>query len=110
MPVTITFYKISEKKPKHGQQVIYLRGISSFDMYGYEPRETTAYYTWEEIDEEGEETGNSACYDPEEFPDIKVGETIDEGYKLMIQFDEYIATDDVLWVDYDEYWANFEDD
>lgn len=106
MPVTITFYKISEKKPKHQEDIIWLRNTSSFDMEGFEPREIQAEYQWTELDEDGEPNGNGFIYESEE--DLKDFENPDS-VKLDILFDGYVATDDFLWVGVEEYWSFFEE-
>jgi len=91
MPVTFTFYKISERKPEHHREVVWLHPVSSFDYYGFEPKSTTVEYQWSELDEEGHPTGNAICYnvgDPEVLDD----------HKLEILFDSWYAEDDWLWM------------
>ena len=48
MPVTITFHKVSEKKPEHGQSIIWLQNTSSFGYQGFNPREVDVEYQWTE--------------------------------------------------------------
>ena len=44
MPVTITFHKVSEKKPEHGQSIIWLQDTTSFGYQGFNPREVDVEY------------------------------------------------------------------
>jgi hypothetical protein len=107
MPVTITFYKLSEKKPEHLEDIIWLRKTSCFNMQGFEPREIQAEYQWTALDEDGTPNGNAYCYEGGE--DIKDFQNPDS-VQLDILFDGYIATDDFLWVSQEEYWKCFEED
>ena len=38
MAIQITFYRVSEKKPEHREEVIWLKSVSSFGYYGFEPK------------------------------------------------------------------------
>ncbi len=98
MSVTLTFYKISEKKPNHGETIIWLEGISSFDAAGFMPREVTAEYNWIGIDLDGEDDGEIIAYN---------GETEMVECRLGILFNEYEAEDDFLWMPVDDYWKAF---
>lgn len=105
MPVTITFHKISEKKPKHMEDIIWLRNTSSFGNSGFEPREIQAEYQWTSLDENGWEDGLSFTY--EEGDDEILFEE-HENMRLDILFDGYIVKDDTLWISQDDFWKCFE--
>lgn len=116
MSVTITFYSTKEKIPDHGQEIIYLRKVSSFDQYGFEPTTQTVAYTWISLDEEGLWDGNAAGYDPETEGIFIIGDIVefpDGGgvrWKLVLEVDGYVfdvATDNFLWMDLEEYWECF---
>ena len=100
MPVTIRFYKVSEKKPKHGEDIIWLRHAGSFGYYGYDPRQITVEYQWD-ILEDGEYNGTSCCYESQD--DFKPDEA-----NLVILFDGQQATEDDLWIGVEEYWKCFD--
>lgn len=95
--ITFTFHSVTERKPEHGQDIIYLKHRGSFDFEAFEPRETTVEYCWFGVNEEGYHDGNQICYDPdEEAP---------EGCVLEIMFDGYIAQPNDHWCAVDDYWA-----
>lgn len=96
MPVTFTFYKISEKKPEHQQEIVWMHPISSFDYYGFEPKSCTVEYQWSEVDEEGFATGNAICY-------IDGDTDTPENHKIEILFGSWYAKDDWLWMDINDY-------
>ena len=96
MPVTFTFHKISEKKPEHHQQIVWMHPVQNFDSYGFEPRYCSVAYIWSEIDDEGDDTGSTIRYNPED------NETPD-GCRLMILFDRFEAREDWLWMDLEDY-------
>jgi hypothetical protein len=100
MPVTIKFYIIVEKKPEHNQDIIWLKGVSSFEYSGYTLRQVTAEYSWELL-EDGEYNGTSCCYEAPD--DFKEGEA-----NIVIMLDGHIATDEDLWVSVEEYWESFD--
>lgn len=112
MPVTITFNKIKEKKPKHGQEVIFLEGKSSFGVPYFEPRQTQVEYYWDEcVLEDGvlDSTGTSICYNE----DDKFKETYTEDemvYVLKMMVDGITLEDEDLWCDVEDYWNSFEED
>lgn len=97
MAVQITFYRVGEKKPKHNEEIIWLKSTSVFAYEGFEPREITVDYCWFEIDECGEYTGIQCCYSEDD------GETL-EGHALHMLFDGYIAQPEWLWCSVDDYW------
>ena len=100
MPVTIKFYNVSEKKPKHGEDIIWLRRQGSFGYYGYDPRQITVEYQWD-ILEDGEYNGTSCCYESEsDF-------TSDEA-TLVILFDGQQVDEDDLWISVEDYWKCFD--
>ena len=106
MSVTITFHRISEKKPEHQEDIIWLRKTSCFDMIGFEPREIQAEYQWTTLDQNGEPDGNAYCYEGEN--DVKEFDNPDS-VQLDILLDGYIASDDDLWISQEDYWKCFEE-
>jgi len=101
MPVTITFYRLSERKPKNDEHIIYLYNITSFGYDSFEPRECNVEYCWEEIDEEdGLPTGSSICYED--------GDEQPENHTLMMLFDGAELDEDTLWIPFDEYMDTLE--
>lgn len=102
MPVTFTFHKISEKKPEHRQEIVWMHTVSSFDYYGFEPKSCTVEYQWSEIDGDGLATGNAICYSEDDTDQP-------ENHKLEILFDSWYAEDDWLWMDVNEYQELLED-
>ena len=107
MSVTITFHRISEKKPEHQEDIIWLRKTSCFDMIGFETREIQAEYQWTALDKEGYPNGNAYCY--EGLEDIKEFDNPDS-VQLDILLDGYIASEDDLWISQEDYWKCFEED
>ena len=97
MAVQITFYRLSEKKPEHYEDIIWLKCTNYAGYESYSPREITVEYCWFEVDEDGAQTGNSCCYSKED------GDTL-EGHVLEIMFDSYIAEPDWLWCSIEDYW------
>lgn len=118
MSVTITFYNTKEKLPQHGQEIIYLRRVSCFDQYGFEPTTEQVVYTWIGVDEDGEWDGNGAGYDPDTEGGYNIGDTLkvtdSDGeciWKLVMEVDGYVfdgKKDSFLWVDLETYWSCFE--
>jgi hypothetical protein len=113
MSVTIKFYTVTERVPKHGEDIIYLRPTTSFDSEGFDPNECSVEYVWIGFDPEyGEPTGNDICYGVAVDGVKNVGDCIisDEGdvYQLKLQFDGYSPSNDWLWSPIEEYWASFE--
>ncbi len=98
MPVVITFNKISEKKPVHGESIIYLQSFDSFGCSGFEPSECEAEYCWFEIDSDGDDTGCQIVYNDED--------TL-EDCELRLIIGEYVAEDNTLWVSKEDYWKCF---
>lgn len=104
MPVTLKFYKLSEKKPKHLEDIIWLEGCGSFGSFGFNPREIKVEYSWTELDEAGFDSGNSYCYDEKYLKDFNN----DALFRLDILFDGNVGDDDTLWCSVEEYWEAFE--
>ena len=99
MAIQFTFHRISEKKPKYHDVIIWLKNTTSYGIIeSFEPREITVDYCWFEIDECGEYTGVQYCYSEND------GDTL-EGHVLHMLFDGYIAEDNWLWCSVDDYWA-----
>lgn len=101
MPVTITFHKISEKKPEYNQDIIYLNPTSSFGYSGFEPRECQVDYCWFGINKDGLFDGSQIYYSPDDT-------TAPENYKLGIRFNGYVPDEDWLWIDVEDYWKSFD--
>jgi hypothetical protein len=101
MPITITFYKVSERKPKHNESIIWLKNVNQYGFEGFEPVELNVEYSWEEIDENGDYTGGSYVYDQNNPPPPV-------NCKLIILFKAVIAEDDFLWCPVEEYWKSFD--
>ncbi len=99
MPVTMTWNVISEKKPAHDQQIIWLQVRSSYGSYGFEPREITAEYQWIETDEQGD-TGSGVCYESGDEPL--------EGHRLAVLADGWEMAETDLWMDVNDYDAFLE--
>lgn len=97
MAINFTFYRVEEKKPDNYEDIIWLKHNNYAGYEGFNPREITVEYTWLELDENGEETGNQCCYSEGD------GETL-ENHKLAILFDGYIAQPDYLWCSVEDYW------
>lgn len=98
MPVVIMFNKISEKKPSHGEAVIYLQTFSSWCNSGFDPRECEAEYCWFEVDGDGNDTGLQIAYH---------NESELEGCELRLILGEQIVEDGDLWVSKEDYWDCF---
>lgn len=62
MSVSITFYRVSEKMPEHGQDVIWLQPTSSFGYDGYVPRQIQIEYQWTLLDEGGDYSGGCRLF------------------------------------------------
>lgn len=103
MAIQFTFYRVSEKKPKHNEEIIWLKSTSVFAYYGFEPKEVTVEYCWSEVDETGTPTGNQCCYSEEDGEDL-------EEHILQIMFGGYFAEDNWLWCSVDEYWDAFDNE
>lgn len=107
MPIIITFHKVSEEKPEHGQSIIWLKNTTSFGYQSFDPREIRAEYVWDD------DNGTTACFHPD-TEDFNVEEFVDseEGivWKLRLMFDGWFVEDsDDLWIDVEEYWKCFEE-
>lgn len=94
MPVTMTWNVAAEKKPAHNQMIIWLKISSSFDSWGFDPREVTVEYQWSEVDEYGD-TGSSVCYEEGDEPL--------EHHRLVIIVDGWELQETDLWMDVEDY-------
>lgn len=106
MPVTITFHKVSEKKPEHGQSIIWLQNTTSFDYQGFNPREVDVEYQWTEYFlADKVATGTAICYNHgDETPEPENGVF----YEIsIIAGDQELEPND-LWSDAEEYWRCFD--
>ncbi len=95
MPVTMTWKRFKEEKPKHEQDVIWLRVRSDSGYYGYEPTEVTVEYQWEELDGLGEYTGCSTCYTE--------GDKQEANERLLILAAGWEMLDTDLWMCIEDY-------
>jgi hypothetical protein len=105
---TITFKSSKDVLPEHFEEIVYLVKRTSFDSYGFDLRDGTVEYCWFELDEDGEWTGNQACYTP--------GDTADEGWELRAMVDGYVIgdgkkdSDNILWMTNDEWFKSLGDE
>jgi len=118
--VNIKFYTFKERKPLHGQDIIYLHKVYSFDMYGFSPIETRVHYNWDiqkfETDEKYPNlfqtwysTGNSIEYDPNDPNGNNIELDNNERIRLQYIVDcyEILPDSDNLWCSIDEYESYF---
>jgi hypothetical protein len=96
--VPIPVYKIECRRPKHGDEIVWYKRLSSFGFYGFEPCFTQVEYHWQDED------GTGVCYDGE-----SEDEMYKEGYKLYILLDGYIVEPDEKYTPLDE-WEKALDD
>ena len=89
MPVNFEFHRMSEKKPKNGEDIIFLASNSIYDFQGYEVVQATVEYTWIVLDDENNDTGQQICYTEGEFA---------IGCKLVIIVNGFETCDDNLWM------------
>lgn len=110
MPVNLTFNTVTEKKPEHGQTIIWLQTTSSFDYAGFNPREVEVEYQYTEyqISHDGHKiaTGNAIVYDKTESPPENEGNIV---YEISILVDGWEMKDEDLWMNVEEYWNAFQD-
>lgn len=113
MPVTLTFHTFAEKKPEHGQQIMYFEYFTSFDSYGYEFKSAEVEYQWD-ILYKGDYTGSSICYEPDDI-ELKVEDHVElldgESYsdysiELRILIDGYHMDNEYIWMTADEYFES----
>ena len=90
--LTLNFYSIDEKTPKHNQEIVYFRPMSSFGCSGYEMTVGDVEYAWSEIDD-GVDNGNSVCYNHE---------TKLDGHRLDVFFGS-VHSDGCYWLDLETY-------
>lgn len=92
--INLPLYKISEKPPKHEQNICLFKGTISFGFASVEPIYTTVSYHWAEYDEDGDYTGSSICYN---------GETEMQGCKLeILNGSGFTLDDDDYYIDVNE--------
>lgn len=105
MPYTLTFNTFIEKKPKHGENIVFLRKTNSFGWYGYELTPQTVEYSWNEYDmENGYHTGSSMGYDGCDIPPESEGNAY---WILNITVNGYIVDEEDSETNY--LWMNEED-
>ena len=108
--ITLKFYTLAEKTPKHNESIIYLDKKYSFDSCGFQPREITVEYSWELVESDGAPCGVSVGYD--EFdttpPELSEDEIADGcRYELRILAGYQYMDEDSLWSPEDEFWESF---
>jgi len=99
--ITLNFYTINERRPKHGQQVAYLRRSHSFGSVDFRPEEAEAEYCWFEYDDIGF-TGLQVVYEEGQEPPPNC--------RLEIMFGhEVVDAENYWWCPAEEYDASFPD-
>lgn len=88
---TISFYKLSEKKPNDDQEIWYVHNSSFYGTYEFQCGKVE--YSYEEIDDKGNFTGDSYFEKPTD-PSIK--------YIHQYLFDGQSMSDDDLWAPVEE--------
>jgi hypothetical protein len=83
--INFNFFEPKEKMPDHGDEIVFLTKINSFDIEFFDVRSGKVEFTWSEVDLDGTHRGNSICY---EGPDEELEN--DWNYRL-----------DVIVVDHD---------
>ena len=100
--VTLKFYTISERRPKHKQLVLYFRRVECMGHVDFSLREETAYYCWFELDEDGDFNGSQILYTE--------GEEAPPNCKLEVMFGHDTVDDqNYWWCPVDEYDDAFPD-
>lgn len=94
--VNLPFYRVSEKRPAHHQDIVTFRDRGWFEYASWEMIEARVEYQWTELDENGEHTGIACCYNE--------GDVTPENCRLDVIIDGLIATGDELWMDLDEFF------
>lgn len=110
MPVTITFNRVSERVPEHNQEIIWLQKTSSFDYYGFNPRQVSVEYQWTGfyINEKGNklQTGSAICYNTgDSVPEQEKDGTF---YEIDMLVDGWTLDTEDLWIDVEDYWKCFD--
>lgn len=98
MPVTLEFYKVSEKKPEHKQPIIYLKPLNCPYSQGFEMVETVIEWSLNEVDSNGDPTGTCVDWDEE------VCDT--DNWVLAIESNGVEMSEDDLWMDIDKFWES----
>lgn len=97
--ITLTFYTIAERRPKHGDWVICLDRRYDWDQMSFQPIEGQIDYCWFEK-EGGRDTGVQIFYEPEETEEP-------EGCVLELMIGGTVLTADTLWCYPEEMHAAF---
>ena len=95
--ITFSFYKVKEKKPKNGEEIILLGKQDSFGFEYFKPEVFTIEYAYLELDEEGEFTGTF------------LEESVENSREVLYAGHMPIEEDD-YWCTVDEYWNAIDDD
>lgn len=108
--ITLNFYTLAEKTPKHNESIIYLDKKYSFDSYGFQPREINVEYSWELVESDGTHCGVSVGHDENDpTPPELSEEEIADGcrYELVILAEDQYMNEDSLWSPAEEFWESF---
>lgn len=96
MEVKLDFFKISEKLPKEGDFILYVHD----NLYSKELVWGEVYYVWEELDEDGDFTGNAYFSDEDSEEEVEPPENT----KLCVCVDGVSLVDDTLYTDMDVFF------
>jgi len=96
MSLTVTFTTFAEKMPEYGQLIMVLKPSAFYSSMRVEF--ATIDHMWDEVDENGDETGNSVIWNPDDEPM--------EGYVLST----YLvgASDEAFSIAPADMWCPFE--
>ena len=78
---------VSDEKPEHGQEIVYIATSEFYGSYEFEFGEVE--YRWVEVDEEGNPTGDEYFFEP--------GESEPEGCVMEILVGSKNLTPTMLW-------------
>lgn len=107
MPIKLEFYSLEERKPKHQEDIVFLKRSYGF-FEEFQLIERTVEYCWFGLDKNGSLDGNQYCYSEETDSENKIGDIITseiDGSKwiLYAMVDGYIMDEDYFWTTSDEY-------
>ena len=101
--ITLNFYTLTEKQPKHDEEVILLLKRQGLGVVGFDPYESTIEWLWEEFDSEGICTGDYINYQEGGNED-----SIDmSNYRLIMvdsQSGTFLDENNCYWCPIDEFY------
>ena len=112
MPFTLSFHSLTEKVPQHNEHILYFNTTTDgFDFQQGNLREDTVEYIWDEIDEDGMASGNSACYNEGDLPEdnwkLSVGIS-NESYGFIGEGETLEPrANNIYWINAEEFWNTF---